>query len=500
MVAFYLVSLLLLCVIYAWHRQKQRLPPGPTPLPLIGNILQLPNKAPWEAMKELGAKYGPIMTVKFGFRTVIILNTRDAARDLLEKRANVYSSRPRMISFSEYLFRNTIPVAMPYTPEWLALHRLQLRILNPRAARASAHIQALSVKWFMSQLLDGTAIADKVAWLAVNASSTLVFGTPVGSATLSEAHEIGFIVAQIIDSICIENILVDLFPFLDRIPGVRQAGMKRGDAVLDTVSRTMDDKLYKAVHSPSWSMARGVYQNQPADMTWEGFRIGVVEMHLAASAGTPLTLNAIILMAALHPDEVRKVRDEIDRIVGSDRLPSLEDWDQLPLVHAFIAECLRFRTTVPFSMPHATTHDDEYMGYRIPSDALILANQWAYNNDEDAFDEPQKFNPQRWIHNPDLPRPSTFGFGKRMCPGRHSVEKVMFLVVASMMWGYDLTAKEGVTDEPVKGKSLVFQADLSGVRYSCRSAKYKEVIEREWNDVNPDVSSLLNDLGGDLGM
>jgi Cytochrome P450 len=74
---------------------RSKMPPGPFPLPLVGNVLQLPKCKPWYIFEEWANKYNsPIITVWFGREPTVILNDAWTASDLMDKRANIYSSRP----------------------------------------------------------------------------------------------------------------------------------------------------------------------------------------------------------------------------------------------------------------------------------------------------------------------------------------------------------------------------------------------------------------------
>ena len=79
---------------------------------------------------------------------------------------------------------------------------------------------------------------------------------------------------------------------------------------------------------------------------------------------------------ALFPEAQRKAQEEIDRVVGTDRLPTFEDRENLPYVDALVKEALRWHPVVPMGVPHVTTEDDIYEGYFIPKGSILLPNIW----------------------------------------------------------------------------------------------------------------------------
>jgi cytochrome P450 len=81
---------------------------------------------------------------------------------------------------------------------------------------------------------------------------------------------------------------------------------------------------------------------------------------------------------ALHPSLQKRVQDEIDRVVGTDRLPTYEDRPSLPMVEAVVRETLRWRPVLPLGVPHTTIKEDIYKGYYIPKGKLTSSHQ-SYN-------------------------------------------------------------------------------------------------------------------------
>ncbi|KAI9932519.1 hypothetical protein AWENTII_005182 [Aspergillus wentii] len=174
---------------------------------------------------------------------------------------------------------------------------------------------------------------------------------------------------------------------------------------------------------------------------------------------------------------MQQVQAEIDRHIGSERLPTLADLPQLPYTQAFICECSRLSPISPFGLHRAVSQEDEYMGYRIPADATILPFLWGMNMDETIHPNPTFFQPQRWIDNPTLSSPDAFGFGKRLCPGKPIAERMIFITIACVAWGYDFTAADGFEYQADK-YNLFSTPSTSAIRVLCRSPAHRATIER----------------------
>ncbi|OJT11861.1 O-methylsterigmatocystin oxidoreductase [Trametes pubescens] len=142
---------------------------------------------------------------------------------------------------------------------------------------------------------------------------------------------------------------------------------------------------------------------------------------------------------ACYPEVQLKAREELDAVVGPNRLPTFEDRDSLPYLTAVAKECLRWQSVVPLGIPHRSLADDEYKGYFIPAGSAIIANLWAFSRDPRMYPDPERFNPERFLKdgkiNPAVQDPNTFvfGYGRRICPGRHFAEASLFIMIASVL-------------------------------------------------------------------
>jgi cytochrome P450 len=154
------------------------------------------------------------------------------------------------------------------------------------------------------------------------------------------------------------------------------------------------------------------------------------------------------------PDAVLPAWEELDRIVGKRRSPTLTD--DLPYVRAFVKEVFRWRSTSIIGVPHAPTQDDYWNGYLIPKDTWVQGNIWAIHHNDREFPEPDYFNPRRYLNSSDSrPFPGergymTFGWGRRSCAGQFLAEQGTLLSIARLLWGFRV---EPATDS-VSGKEI----------------------------------------------
>ncbi|KAJ5623806.1 hypothetical protein N7510_000115 [Penicillium lagena] len=242
--------------------------------------------------------------------------------------------------------------------------------------------------------------------------------------------------------------LVDLLPALRYIPEwVPGASFQR-------TARYYAETLTKLVENPfaftKYQMTKKGYQHSFASSLLEqGENEEVVKWTSVAlyGAGADTIVSALegfFLAMMLFPDVQKKAQTEIDTLTGERRLPTISDRKELPYIDAVVKEALRWHTVAPLGVPHKTDEDDMVDGYLIPKGALLLPNIWAYNHDPATYAVPSKFEPERFLASdaadsaPD-PHDVSFGFGRRICPGRLIADTSIFLTIAHTLAVFDIT-------------------------------------------------------------
>jgi len=170
------------------------------------------------------------------------------------------------------------------------------------------------------------------------------------------------------------------------------------------------------------------------------------------SGGADTSVSAVstfFLAMTLNPDIQKKAQAELDQVVGSDRLPTFQDRANLPYCEAILKEVLRWGPVVPTGVPHKSIKDDEYEGYRIPKGSLVFANIWGITHDEKTYPNPNAFQPERFLNTPTDSRATSFGYGRRICPGMNLADLSIFISIAMTLSVFDLGQVKG--EEPVFG-------------------------------------------------
>ncbi|KAJ4308279.1 hypothetical protein N0V84_012188 [Fusarium piperis] len=162
----------------------------------------------------------------------------------------------------------------------------------------------------------------------------------------------------------------------------------------------------------------------------------------AGSDTTASTLYGFILALLVWPEVQRRAKEEIDRVVGSDRLPNMDDYDDLFYVRCCIKESLRWMPTVVLGVPHAVLEDDTYMGYTIPQGSTVINNVWFKDDHTTLYQSATGDTKKRDNF--------VFGAGRRLCQGIHIAERSLFLGVSRLIWAFDFSPAKDEMGKPVQ--------------------------------------------------
>ena len=146
-----------------------------------------------------------------------------------------------------------------------------------------------------------------------------------------------------------------------------------------------------------------------------------------------------------YPDVQKRAQEELDSVVGRTRIPTFSDLPHLPYIRAMVKEALRWRPVDPLGLPHLSAEDDWYNGMFIPKGSMMIANVWNLNRDPDVYGaDAAHFNPARFLGAsgevkscaPETKEEGhvTYGFGRRVCVGKHVANNSLFIDFAVMLW------------------------------------------------------------------
>ncbi|EFQ35355.1 cytochrome P450 [Colletotrichum graminicola M1.001] len=488
-------------------RRPKGYPPGPPTLPLIGNLHQIPVTKPHIQFKKWAEEYGPVYSLIVGTKVMIILSSGRAVKDLLDKRSAIYSSRPD-VYLGNVASGNLRVVIMKYGETWRMIRKIFHQALHISAARAYVPYQDLESKQMLTGFLDEPQhFADHIRRYTNSLTTQIVFGFRIAGIHDEKLKKLYHCIdtwSEVMGSFAAA--LLDAYPVLRNLgplsPGKRYAERLQKDTDTLYVGHWMDAKK-RVVEGTSKAdqpcFCISIAENQKS-LGFSDDLAGYISGSAleAGSDTTASTLHSFVQAMLLYPSVQKQAWEELDRVCGTERLPSMDDWDSMPYIRACVKETLRWLPTGILGLPHAVLKDDDYMGYNIPKGAAVMVNVWAINMDEDRWKDPRAFDPSRYAgddqnsfesaSNADPSKRDHYGFGagRRLCQGTHVAERSLFLGIARLLWAFRF---ERAIDS--RGAEIVPGADdiTSGVlvqprpflsKITARSEAHARIVRKEW--------------------
>ncbi|KAF8153982.1 cytochrome P450 [Crassisporium funariophilum] len=428
------------------------LPPGPKPLPLIGNVLQIPTDNQEETFAEWGAQYGDVVHIKIFGQSMIILNTLQAARDLLDKKSSIYSDRPRFVLLAELMGWKSASTHLRYGPRFRKHRRFINQVFNHRAISAFRPLQEKEILVLLEGLLqDPDEFVDHFRRYAAATILKITYGHDIRS-----VDDLFVRLAERAGTLTVESgspaaNLVDFFPILRHIPTwapfsafkIKALETRKAvEAMMDIPFEQVKADMRSGEAVPSYTSTLLESHRHPdgsiTEEDEEDIKGSAGTLFAAAEDTTIASMHTFVLAMVLHPHEFQKAQEELDQVVGNRRLPNIDDRPSLPYLECVLKEVLRWNPMVPLGMPHRLMEDDFYRDFYIPAGSTVLANIYGILRD---CAQPDLFRPERYMDEEGLPDPQgvVFGFGRRICPGRHLADASYWAMASSMIAAFDIS-------------------------------------------------------------
>ncbi|KAK1402322.1 p450 domain-containing protein [Heracleum sosnowskyi] len=476
------ISALLKPLLSFLNPTRPHLPPGPTSLPILGNLLwlQKPLSDIEQILQTLKLKYGPIITLKIGSRTSIFINSHTLAHTALVENGAVFADRPSPPPTSKFLSCDQHNITSAgYGATWRLFRRnLSSEILHPSRVKAFSHAREWVLNVLLHRLSGG--VEEKVGVRVVDDFQFAMFGLLVLMCFGDKLEEKEIKEIQRVE----RGLLLSLrrFSVLDFWPKLGKVLFYRRWSELKELRRNQENVLIPLIKSRLEKLQSGFDQEEGVTayvdtllklkLPEEGDRklsfneiVGLCSEFLNAGTDTTTTaLQWIMANLVKYPEIQRKVYDEIVRVKG--KCPGLvgdgkmvvveeEDLQQMPYLKSVVLETLRVHPPGHFVLAHSVTKEVEFDGYVIPKDARINFMVAEMGRDQKVWDDPMEFKPERFLtKNGDLDafditgsrgiKMMPFGVGRRICPGLNLALLHLEYFVANLVWYSEWKAPDGV--------------------------------------------------------
>ncbi|KAL0949262.1 hypothetical protein HGRIS_009340 [Hohenbuehelia grisea] len=389
----------------------------------------------------MAQQYGELVYLRGLGTSILVLNSSKSINDLLEKRGSNYSHRPIMTMAGELMGTDESPVFRAYDDTWKLHRKLAHHALNPQVIVKYIKLQEqTAAKLVRDFIADNGKIHESTRLAAGRVVIAVAYALEVKDASDEYITHTETTLQAITAATMPGRYLVDFFPIMKHLPSFF-AFQREGKRIKAMTAHLMDYPLGRVRQEIEQGTAKSsftrdlllTYEYDTAKMSRAEFeevvRWASGALYGAGGETTHTLLLSLVLCMAMNPTAQAKAQAEIDKVVGSERLPSLQDRDSLTYTVAVIKETMRWRPPLPLSIPRRTERDDEYQGYFIPANTIVMPNAWLLSRQDDSGYPVEEFHPERFLgENPPVdPESYIFGFGRRICPGRYLAENSLFI-------------------------------------------------------------------------
>ncbi|KAE9397652.1 cytochrome P450 [Gymnopus androsaceus JB14] len=451
--------------------RKLPLPPGPKKLPLLGNILDMPSSFQWIKFSQWAEEFdSDILHLEVAGTNYIVLNSYDAATDLLEKRSSIYSGRPHYTMLYDLVGWTGDLLLMQYDNDWKSHRKLFKQEFHPSNSSLYHPHEKKPLHSFLNSLLDAPEEWSKQTRHLMGAIILgVAYGLHVQPKNDPDIEAANKMMDVLTRALLPGAFLVDSFPILKYVPSwfpgasfkrkanswnaIRHATITppfmkvKGSYILQKTASAY--VVYNVLSIPdprpdNLSDEEEIIKNTAGTM-FEGevLALSLLLVNLIfyeGGADTGLTALLTFVLAMLcFPHAQREAQEELDTVIGKERLPDHGDEDSLPYVKALMYECFRWETVAPLGK--GILRDKKTYG---PNAHLFEPKRWLL-----------KVPGQRgWKLNPDMREPTgiSFGFGRRVCPGRHMALSSFWLSVSSLLHSFNITPAIDKDGNPIEPK------------------------------------------------
>ncbi|KZT28753.1 cytochrome P450 [Neolentinus lepideus HHB14362 ss-1] len=439
-------------------------PPGPKGLPLIGNLLDIPSEQPWKTVADWGELYGDIVYINVLGNPFVFLNSPQAAADMLDKKSVIYSDRPTLTFATELAgYGKTVPLTQ-FGEEVRAMRRLLHSYMGTHIrAHKLSPMAEYETKGFLRRILNDPDQFDEAIR---RTAGGIILQITYGYEPKDHGDPLIELISRAMEHLATMTVpgafLVDVIPTLKYIPAwfpgaqFKRIASEAAQCLHDSVETPLNhvkEQMATGAARPSFTSrclgGQGVTAEQEYIIKW-----AAAGMYGGGADTTVSSINTFFLSMMVYPDVQKKAQAEIDAIIGNGRLPCLTDMERLPYVEALVKEVFRWHPVIPLCVPHSPKEDDIHDGYLIPKGAAVVTNIWGFLHDPKIYANPMAFNPERFLgsHPEQDPREYCFGFGRRVCPGRHFAYSSVWLSCAMSLAVFTIakpTDASGHLIEPV---------------------------------------------------
>ena len=472
----FLMVLLIVKLAQIWRR-RAALPPGPMGWPIVGHLPML-GKQPHLYFMKLWRKYGPLVYIRMGSRDTLIVNGYKACQDVFLDRINgkTFADRPDFESFKvlqpEYYQEFGLS---SYTEDWrikkktvtVAFKNITTKQTTHDLIRRKASDLADKLRNQQTSTDPRTCIKNEIA----NVLLPLVFGKEEDFSANPVLSELFQASENFVEYQKAGGNPGDLFPFFSYIYHTTsyRKFMKSEHRIAEVCKQQFDEHTdvfeennVKDLIDALILTSKHIHKQRHVDSE-NKHSTDVKGIVTAGLETTATVIQWMFIYIAAYPDIKKHLHEEIGKVIGTERQVKIEDMAFMPFTKACIYEILRHTSIAPLALPHAVRREAKINGYLIPKGTLVYPNLWSVSRDETIWQNPELFDPKRFLTDDgkafDIKKGFlvlTFGCGARRCPGEQLALIELFIFIVTLLQKLDINEDKNhpLEFEPVFGLAL----------------------------------------------
>nr|ADN32769.1 cinnamate 4-hydroxylase [Scutellaria baicalensis] len=449
--------------------KKFKLPPGPIPVPIFGNWLQVGDDLNHRNLTAYAKKFGEIFLHRMGQRNLVVVSSPELAKEVLHTQGVEFGSRTRNVVFDIFTGKGQDMVFTVYGEHWRKMRRIMTvpfftnKVVQQNRAGWEAEAAAVvdDVKKNPEAATSGIVLRRRLQLMMYNNMYRIMFDRRFESeddplfvklkalngerSRLAQSFEYNY-----------GDFIPILRPFLrgylqickdvktKRLQLFKDYFVDERKKVASTKSSSNNDGGLKC------AMDHILEAQQKGEINEDNVLYIVENINVAAIETTLWSIEWGIAELVNHPEIRKKVREELDTVLGPGVQITEPDTHKLPYLQAVIKETLRLRMAIPLLVPHMNLHDAKLNGYDIPAESKILVNAWWLANNPAQWKKPEEFRPERFLEeeakveaNGNDFRYLPFGVGRRSCPGIILALPILCITIGRLVQNFELLPPPG---------------------------------------------------------
>ncbi|PIA55962.1 hypothetical protein AQUCO_00700344v1 [Aquilegia coerulea] len=410
-------------------------------------------------LAQLAKQYGGLFHLQSGVLHMVVVSTPEMARQVLQVQDNILPNHPANIAINYLTYDRADMAFAHYGPFWRQMRKLCVMKLFKSWGSVRDEVET-TIQALASKAGSPVNIGEMVFGLTRN----IIYRAAFGLSSNENQDEFVAILQEFSKLFGAFNI-ADFFPFLSRLDlqGLNKRLVKARNSLDKFIDNIIDDhmeKNYKNISNAeendtdmvddllSFYSERGKENEtndlqNPLSLTRDNIKAIIMDIMFGGTETVASAIEWIMAELMKSPEDLRRVQQELNEVVGLDRRVQESDLDKLTYLKYVVKETLRLHPPIPLLL-HETSVDSEVAGYFIPVGSRIMVNAWAIGRDKTAWDDPDLFNPSRYYKENAADFKGNnfefipFGSGRRSCPGMqlglHATELAIAHLVHCFSW------------------------------------------------------------------